>query len=81
MHTQIEASHKYKVAVNNKELFMVSPVEDNIVCRAINRLKCVFGYSGQVKVGQAFERVADFRSQVISSRNMVRVSEDFDIGV
>lgn len=51
MRTQIETSHKYKVMVNDKELFMVSPVEDNIVCRAVNRLECVFGYSGQVKVG------------------------------
>jgi hypothetical protein len=37
--------------VDDKKLFMVSPVEDNIVRRAINRLECVFGYSGQVKVG------------------------------
>lgn len=61
MPTQIEASHEHKVTVNDKELFMVSPVEDNIVCRAINRRECVFGYSGQVKVGQVFERVANFR--------------------
>lgn len=55
MHTKIEASHEHKVTVNDKELLMVSPVEDNIVCRAINRLECVFGHSSQVKVGQVFE--------------------------
>jgi hypothetical protein len=55
MHTKIEASHEYKVTVNDKELFMMSPVEDNIVCRAINRLECVFGYSGQVKIGEVLE--------------------------
>jgi hypothetical protein len=81
MHTKIEASHEYKVTVNDKELFMMSPVEDNIVCRAINRLECVFGYSGQVKIGEVLEWVADFWSQIVSSRDMVGMSEDFDIRV
>ena len=60
---------------------MMCPVENNIVCRAVDCLERVLGYSSQVKVCQVLERVANFRSKVVSSRCVVGMSEDADVGV
>lgn len=81
VHTHIESTHKGQLAVNDKQLLVVSPVEDHVARSAVDSLEGFAGYLGQVEGVQVAERISQLLVQVIASGQMIWVSEDVDVGV
>lgn len=60
---------------------MVRPKEDDIACSSVQRLDSLTGRLGQAKVGDAAERLAKLRLNVVAGGHMIGVPEDADVGV
>lgn len=79
-HTHIKSTHKGQFSiVNNEQLLVVCPVQDNAICSTVDSLDGITRSLGQIHVGQSFERLAQLLGEVIASREMVRVPENADI--
>lgn len=79
-HTHIKSTHKGKFSiVDNEQLLVVCPVQNNAVCSTVDSLDGITRSLGQIHVGQSLERLAQLLGEVIASRKMVRVPENADI--
>lgn len=82
--THVKTSHENKLAVNEAEFLVVSPVENNLAGRTVQRFDGVLGRTGKLESvqrshGQALEDRLQVGLGGIHVQTVVGVPEHFDV--
>jgi hypothetical protein len=81
--THIQTAHERDLSINETQLFMVSPVEDDIVVHAVQCMQCIIPDIRQLErlQGEILDAGQDLRLDNLSTESMIRMTEDGDVGM
>ena len=77
--THVESSHKCQFIIDEKKLFMMRPVQNNVIGHAVDGANGILSCLGQVKVGKIAKGLFKFRRDIIAVWDMIWMSENVDI--
>jgi hypothetical protein len=80
---KIQATHESDLTVNQAQLLVVGPVQNDIVVHSVQAFQSILGHLGETSriKRHVLQRCSDIRCQLLAIRQMIGVAEDCNIRV